>query len=136
PLPLEFNRLVVSLGYNALIGRKLAVDHSRYQHPSPDLEKQMILAALKLHVSLALEQELAQLEERLLRQDHAYFLAHTTCVIRRYQCQPMSVGRHERDAVWLQHELRAVQKIARVFAGNRKLCLRDHLLQHTSRKRR
>ena len=48
----------------------------------------------------------------------------------------MTVGGDQAHRVRPQHELRAVQEIPRVFAGDRKLRLRDHLLQRCTRQRR
>ncbi len=48
----------------------------------------------------------------------------------------MAVGRHQAHRVRPQDEQRAVEEVARVFAGDRKLRLRDHLLQHVARQRR
>ena len=45
----------------------------------------------------------------------------------------MAVGRHQAHRVGLQHEQRAVQEIARVFAGDRELRLRRPSARATSR---
>ena len=74
PLAIELDRLVVALRDDALVGRELPVDHPRDQHAAADLEEQVVLAALELDVAFAFAQELAELEQRLLRQDDADFL--------------------------------------------------------------
>ncbi len=48
----------------------------------------------------------------------------------------MAVGGDEAHRVGPQHELRAVQKVARVLAGDRELRLRDHFLERSARQRR
>ena len=52
------------------------------------------------------------------------------------QRQAMAVGGDQAHRVGPQHEQRAVQEIPRVFAGDRKLRLRDHLLDGAARQRR
>ena len=52
------------------------------------------------------------------------------------QRQAMPVGRHERQALRLQHELGAVEEIPRVLTGDRELRLRDHLAHGRARQRR
>ena len=52
------------------------------------------------------------------------------------QRQTMAVGRDEAHRVRPQHEQRAVQKIPRVLAGDRKLRFGDHLFERCSRQRR
>ena len=49
------------------------------------------------------------------------------------QRQAMAVGRHQRQALRLQHELRAVEEIPRVLAGDRELRLGDHLAARAAR---
>ena len=53
-----------------------------------------------------------------------------------HQRQAVPVSRHERHLVRLQHQQRAIQVVARVLAGNRKLRLRDHVAQRFAGKRR
>ena len=52
------------------------------------------------------------------------------------QRQAMAVGRHQRQALGPENELRAVEEVARVLAGDRELRLRDHLPHCRSRQRR
>ena len=137
PLAIELDGLVVALRNDALVGRKLPVDHPRDQHAAADFEEQVVLAALELNVALALGEQLAELEQRLLRKDDADFLrrrqsrARTSTSARRCPSVATSVR-----LLRLQHELRAVQEIPRVFSGDRELRLRDHLLDRRSRQRR
>ena len=69
PLALELDVLVVALRNDALVGRKLAVDHPRDQHPPADLEEQVVLAALVADVAVAFGQQPAEFAQRLLRQN-------------------------------------------------------------------
>ena len=52
------------------------------------------------------------------------------------QRQTMAVGRHQRQALRLEHELRAVEKEPRVLAGDRELRLGHHLAHGRARQRR
>ena len=56
--------------------------------------------------------------------------------VTRDQRQTMTVGGDQAHRIRAKHEQRAVQKIARVFAGDRKLRLRDHFLERRARQRR
>ena len=48
--------------------------------------------------------------------------------------EAMAIGRHQAHRLGLLDEQRAVQEIARVFAGDRKLRFRNHVLQHVARE--
>ena len=136
PIALELDVLVVALRNDALVGRKLAVDHPRDEQPVADVEEQMVLAALVADVAVAFRQQPAELAERLLRQDRLdLFVAVVRLAVARHghQRQPMAVGRDQAHRVGPQHEQRAVQKIPGVLAGDRKLRLRDHLLERALR---
>ena len=137
PLAIELDRLVVALRDDSLVGGELSVDHPRDQHAAGHLEEQMVLAALELDVAFAFGQQLAKLEQRLLRQDDPDFL-----VLRRPACFDSTSARRCPSVATsvrlsgLQHELGAVEEIPRVLAGDRELRLRDHLPHRRARQRR
>src|SRR5215207_5327255 len=89
----------------------------------------MILPALEQQIAFALEQKLAELEQRLLRENHTRLLSDATLVLDFNEGETMSVRRHERDALRAQNELGTVQEVASVLPGDGELCSRHHLLQ-------
>jgi hypothetical protein len=127
PIALELDVLVVALRHHALVGGKLAVDHSRDQQPRADLEEQVVLAPLVIDVVVAFGQQPPELGERLARQDRLDVVALGAVVLHVHQRQAMAVGGHEGHVLGPQHELGAVQVKAGVFTGDRKLRLGDHL---------
>src|SRR5262249_5878037 len=74
PIPLEFNVLVVGLGNDALVRRKLAIDHSRDQSSLTDIKEEVVLALLKSNLVVSFRKEPAKLTQRLLGQDRPFFL--------------------------------------------------------------
>ena len=67
--------LSLPFGNDFLVGRKLAVDHPRDQQPRADLEEHVVLAALVLHVDVAVGEQAAELRQRLARQDRLDLVA-------------------------------------------------------------
>ncbi len=134
PLAIELNRLVVPLRDHPLIGRKLPIDHTGNQNASAHLEEQVVLTALKLNIALTLGEELAQLEQRLLREDHTDVLRDASLMFHIDEGKAVTVGGNQREALRLQNELRAVEEIPCVLARNRILRLRDHFLHGRARQ--
>ena len=134
PIALELDVLVVALRNDALVGGKLAVDHPRDQHAAADLEEQVVLAALVADVAVAFARAAVPSSPsvffgRIALTLVGVLLAPCRRASTRHQRQAMAVGRDQAHRVGPQHEQRAVQEIPRVLAGDRKLRLRDHLLQ-------
>ncbi len=123
------NSMCLSLPFrnDFLVGRELPVDHSRDEEPRADLEEEMVLATLVVNVLGAFGEQPAQLRQRLARQDGLDVVALGALVLHDDQRETVAVGGHERHRVGLEDELGAVQVVARVFAGDRKLRLGDHL---------
>ena len=132
----DIDVLVVSFRNHALVRGKLSVDDARNQHPAAHLEEQVVLPRLELDVALAFEKQLAELHQRLLRQDDADILRDAELVLHVDHGEPMAVGGDERQTLRLEDELRAVEEVARILAGNCKLRLGNHLLQSGPRQRR
>src|SRR5207253_1033608 len=111
------------------------------QHAAADIEEQMVLAAFVADVAFGFREQLAEFEQRLLRKnDFDLFALFDRLVgafaLHRHERQPVPIGGHQAHRIRPQHEERAVEKEPRVFAGNRKLRLADHLAQRFARQRR
>jgi hypothetical protein len=102
----------------------------------------VVLAALVVNVAFALAQELAELEQGLLRQDDLHFLAGLDeglilgVTLHRDERQAVPIRRHQAHRVGAQDEQGAVEEVAGVLSGNRKLCPRHHLAKRITRERR
>ena len=133
-------RLLLPFRNHALESGKLPVDHPRNQHPAAHFEKQVVLAALVSNISVAFGEQLAELPQRLARQDGSHLFAFlrrfAALPIDGHERQPMAVGRNEAHLVATENEQRPIQKKSRVFAGDRKLRFGDHLFHRRARQHR
>ena len=130
-IALEIDLLVVSGRNDALVGGELRVYRAGDELPPVDFEEQVTLAAGVPHVALPVRQQSRQLAERLLRQDRPDFALRNVASVplRGGQRQAVAVGCDQAHRAGLEHEQRAVQKIARVLPRDRELRLHHHAPQ-------
>jgi hypothetical protein len=98
-----------------------------------DAEEDVVLAAAQEDVGRPVAEHAIQLHQRLLREQD---LGLALCPVplghlarRRHERQAVAVGGDKAHLRVRQHQQRAVEEVARVFAGDRKARLRDHLPQ-------
>ena len=142
-IAIELDPLVVALRYDALERRELPVDHSRDEQASTDVEEEVVFATLVADIPLTLVRATGQVPGGSCAADDTFLLcargslAFALCLLPRHgnQRQAVPVGRYQAHRIGSLDEQCAVQKISGVFAGDRELGLRHHVLQHIPWKR-
>src|SRR5205823_803311 len=110
---------------------------ARDEQTAADVEKQVILAALVADVAFAFAQQASQLAHRLLWKDRLVLgVSLRARAVARHgdERETMTVCGHQAHLAGAQDEQRAVQEKPRVFPGDRKLRLGDHLFHGASSK--
>ena len=92
----------------------------------------MVLAALVLNVLIAVLEQACQFAQRFLGQDRLDLVPfagrrRTAVAAHADQCETMPVGCHQAHDIGLQHEERTIEKVARIFPGDRKLRSCNHV---------